>query len=392
MPAAVPAPWEHRRAATADGPGRQIVGLRAAAVRHGDVALAVAVFLALAIEVLVSSRREGPWAANLLGCAAIAAPLVLRRRRPLLSAAGVFAAASVQSLLLTPIELLVTPIALLIIPAYSVAAHLPLRPALAGLALCVLATIPLGPTPPSVLIAALAFAAGRAARDRTRRAAELREINAELERTRDAHAARARAEERLRISRELHDAVAHRMTVIVLQAGAAQRVWGHDPAAARVAVEALTDVARETLVGSARDAARRRSGPGRPARRARRARAAARARRLAHPRCRRRSRRPRSPGVRRGPGGAHERRPSRRADERATSSSVATATSCSSPSPTPGRGPGPHRRSRPCTGPAPACAGWPSAWQLAGGTLRYGGEGPGFRVEARLPLEPALAA
>ena len=28
---------------------------------------------------------------------------------------------------------------------------------------------------------------------------------------------------------------------------------------------------------------------------------------------------------------------------------------------------------------------------LAGGTLRHGGEGPGFRVEARLPLEPALA-
>ena len=247
VPAAVPAPWQHRWAATAHGPGRQIVGLRVAAVRHGDVALAVAVFLALAIEVLVSSRREGPWAANVLGCAAIAAPLVLRRRRPLLSAAGVFAAASVQSLLLTPIELLVTPIALLIVPAYAVAAHLPLRPALAGLALCVLATIPLGPTPPSVLIAALAFAAGRAARDRTRRAAELREINAELERTRDAHAARARAEERLRISRELHDAVAHRMTVIVLQAGAAQRVWGPDPAAARVAVEALTDVARETL-------------------------------------------------------------------------------------------------------------------------------------------------
>ena len=164
-----------------------------------------------------------------------------------MSAAAVFAAMSVQSLLLTPLELLVTPIVLLIIPAYSVAAHLPWRPALAGLALCVLLTIPIGPAPPSVLIAALAFAAGRAARDRSMQAAELQAVNTELERSRDAHAARARAEERLRIARELHDAVAHRMTVIVLQAGAARRVWGHDAAAARIAVEALTGVARETL-------------------------------------------------------------------------------------------------------------------------------------------------
>ena len=37
------------------------------------------------------------------------------------------------------------------------------------------------------------------------------------------------------------------MTVIVLQAGAARRVWGRDPAAARIAVDALTGVARETL-------------------------------------------------------------------------------------------------------------------------------------------------
>jgi hypothetical protein len=30
--------------------------------------------------------------------------------------------------------------------------------------------------------------------------------------------------------------------------------------------------------------------------------------------------------------------------------------------------------------------------EAAGGTLRYGDEGRGFRVEARLPLEPAVVA
>jgi signal transduction histidine kinase len=390
VPTAVPAPWEadaHPRATTEEPPH----GLRAAMERHGDNALAVAVFLALVIEVLVSSRQQGPAPANVLGCAAIAAPLVLRRSRPLLSAAGVLAAASVQSLLFTPIELLVTPIVLLIVPTYSVGAHLPLRPALAGLALCVLLMIPIGPAPPSVLIAALAFAAGRAVRERARRAAELREINAELERTRDSHAARARAEERLRVARELHDAVAHRMTVIVLQAGAAQRVWSHDPAAARVAVEALTSVARETLSdlrATLRGAA--------PARVDQLDELVARVRPLGldvsvtrdvdavpadldHPVY---------AVVQEALTNAARHAAPTTVDvaiRRDGDELVVTVTDA-----------GPRPRGAPTVarvwGTGTGLRGMAERVEAAGGTLRYGGEGRGFRVEARLPLEPALAA
>ena len=152
-----------------------------------------------------------------------------------------------MALLATSPELLVTPIALLLLPTYSVAAYLPRRAAFTGLAICVGGSLALGPAIGSVVVALLAFAAGRAVRDRAVRAAELHEVNERLERARGAQAARARGEERLRIARELHDAVAHAMTVVVLQAGAAQRVWGSDPAAARIAVDALTEVARETL-------------------------------------------------------------------------------------------------------------------------------------------------
>jgi signal transduction histidine kinase len=205
------------------------------------------VFAALTIEVLTSAKQEGSALLNILGCALIAAPLLFCRRAPLAAAAGVFTAAALHSLVLTPMSALVTSIALLIAPAYSVAAYLPRREALAGLAICIAGTLAIEPSPPAALIAVLAFAAGRAMRDRSERAAQLAALNAELERTRDAHAARARGEERLRIARELHDAVAHAMTVIVLQAGAAQRVWGSDPAAARVAVDALGGVARDTL-------------------------------------------------------------------------------------------------------------------------------------------------
>ena len=71
---------------------------------------------------------------------------------------------------------------------------------------------------------------------RTRRAytAELEERAARLEREREEQAVRAVAEERARISRELHDVVAHHVSVIAVQAGAA-------------AEEATTDPAREAL-------------------------------------------------------------------------------------------------------------------------------------------------
>ena len=92
-------------------------------------------------------------------------------------------------------------------------------------------------------------------RERAERERELRAIASALERAGDAGAARARGEERLRIARELHDAVAHSMTVIVLQAGAAQRVWDARPEAARAAVEAIATVARATL-GALRESLR----------------------------------------------------------------------------------------------------------------------------------------
>jgi signal transduction histidine kinase len=356
------------------------------AERYGDAALAAAVFVALTIEVLASSRQEGSWPANVLGCAAIAAPLVVRRSRPLLSAIGVCVAAAVQSLLLTPLELLVTPIVLLIIPTYSVAAHLPWRPALAGLALCVLLTLPIGPAPPSVLIAVLAFAAGRAGRDRALRAAELHAINGELERSRDAHAARARAEERLRISRELHDAVAHRMTVIVLQAGAATRVWGHDAAAARIAVEALTNVARETL--SDLRAALRGAAPARVDRLDE---LVARVRPLGLDVTITREG-DTVPADLEDPVYAIVQEALTNAARHAAPTTVEIAirraagdllVTVSDAGPRPGA----PRTGAPVVGSGTGLLGMTERVEAVGGTLRYGGEGAGFRVEARLPLE-----
>jgi signal transduction histidine kinase len=68
-----------------------------------------------------------------------------------------------------------------------------------------------------------------------------------IEDERERLASAARAAERARVARELHDAVAHAMTVIVLQAGAARRVWQRDPQLAQRHAETLRKTASELI-------------------------------------------------------------------------------------------------------------------------------------------------
>ncbi|MGV9320218.1 sensor histidine kinase [Streptomyces sp. NPDC003660] len=62
-------------------------------------------------------------------------------------------------------------------------------------------------------------------------------------------ATQAVATERLRIARELHDMVAHSISIIALQAGAAARVADTQPEGARQAMLAVENASRETLTG-----------------------------------------------------------------------------------------------------------------------------------------------
>ncbi|HUP73614.1 MAG TPA: sensor histidine kinase [Acidimicrobiales bacterium] len=59
--------------------------------------------------------------------------------------------------------------------------------------------------------------------------------------------ARAVAEERLRIAQELHDVVAHSMSVIAVQAGVGAHVLDSDPIEARRALEHIATTSRSTL-------------------------------------------------------------------------------------------------------------------------------------------------
>ncbi|MFH9465719.1 sensor histidine kinase [Streptomyces clavifer] len=84
---------------------------------------------------------------------------------------------------------------------------------------------------------------------RTRRAylSQLEERAARLEREREAQSKVAVAAERARIARELHDVVAHNVSVMVVQADGAAYVLDASPDQARQALETISSTGRQAL-------------------------------------------------------------------------------------------------------------------------------------------------
>lgn len=79
------------------------------------------------------------------------------------------------------------------------------------------------------------------------RAATLEQLTHQLEREREERARTAVAEERARIARELHDEVAHAMSVIAVQADAAEGALARDPALVERPLLAIRATARDAL-------------------------------------------------------------------------------------------------------------------------------------------------
>ena len=99
----------------------------------------------------------------------------------------------------------------------------------------------------SLSVVLVGWYVGRRVRARRDYLRLLEERAAYLERERHTAAQRAVDEERARIARELHDVVAHRVSMMTVQAGAAQTVAGNDPQRAIGAMKAVEEAGREAL-------------------------------------------------------------------------------------------------------------------------------------------------
>ena len=99
---------------------------------------------------------------------------------------------------------------------------------------------------PFILVATIGpFALGLVVRSRRRLTDQLAARSRELEAERELFAAETVRYERARIARELHDIVAHCISVMVIQAGAGQRLVARDPALATEAFDAITEAVHQ---------------------------------------------------------------------------------------------------------------------------------------------------
>jgi signal transduction histidine kinase len=94
---------------------------------------------------------------------------------------------------------------------------------------------------------ALAWVLGDSIRTRRAYFAQLEERAARLEKEREAQAKVAVAAERARIARELHDVVAHNVSVMVVQADGAAYVLDAAPDQAKKALETISSTGRQAL-------------------------------------------------------------------------------------------------------------------------------------------------
>lgn len=92
-----------------------------------------------------------------------------------------------------------------------------------------------------------AYVFGEASWQSARRLEALESRTAELDDERERSSRQAVTLERLRIARELHDVVAHHVSVMGVQAGAARRVLARDPEKAARSLSAIENDARSAI-------------------------------------------------------------------------------------------------------------------------------------------------
>jgi signal transduction histidine kinase len=218
-----------------------------------DVLLALGVAGLAQAEVWSGVVVGGPRAAVALTGLVMGLALVWRRRAPLMVLVLVCGAGIAQAVLGVDSNSFLTPMLAMVVAVSSAAFHArrPILALLAALALVWAAVlVEHGPTG-DVLFAGVivggVWLAGHAVRIRQDRSQLLEERAAQLEREAEWQAAVAVAEERRRIARELHDVVAHSLSVTMLHVGGVRRLLRPEQHAEQEALLVAERTGRQAL-------------------------------------------------------------------------------------------------------------------------------------------------
>jgi signal transduction histidine kinase len=224
--------------------------------RSLDRLLAFVMGLVMVASVIGATVRQGSIAANLLiGLPSVCLALLWRRERPV-EALGVIAIGSIAlTALLTPSFHFPPATITLIICSYSVGVHTDGRRAQAGVAISVLTIggICAAVTPKDILFPVLVFGlapwcVGRVLREHTSLTRDLADKETRLRHMRELDRQSAVIAERSRVARELHDVLAHNLSVMVIQASVARRTHAANPQIAIEAADLIERTGREALV------------------------------------------------------------------------------------------------------------------------------------------------
>lgn len=233
---------------------RQLDHIRATPHWLQDLLLAIAISQADLVAVVFTDRDPGLFGVASRPVAAIAAllialPLVFRRNNPDLTMMLTGAGAGIAGVFGIPVQPLAPLVAL-----YTVAAYGSLQNTV-GSTVIFLAIItglyatggelPLLYT--NILIVLGAAVTGRIVRAYRDQTVELLQRAAELQRSREERAQFAVRSERTRISREMHDVLAHSISVMVVQATGARRLLPGKPDQAAQALTVVEDTGRQSL-------------------------------------------------------------------------------------------------------------------------------------------------
>jgi signal transduction histidine kinase len=225
----------------------------------GDALLAVVLAGSSVASVLAGVPAFGePLALGLALALLSTLPVAVRRRWPILVAAVLLFATGADLVAAAPHQAALQPYVALILAGYSVGSRAEGRFSIALPACLALLALPvfalaladhesLGNEVTSDIWLVAAWGVGRVVRGMRRRTAELEAANAELAEHREIAAEAAVTVERGRIAREIHDVIAHNVSMMVVQAGAAARVLRADEPQVRSALETIAETGRQTV-------------------------------------------------------------------------------------------------------------------------------------------------